>query len=261
LKDKLEYGANFEEIKRNCRMLGTGAESVVVFTNNKAIKLGSNLINEFNCLNRLIDSKNVIQLKSEKIITLPYDTLKMGLKLEYIQGKSLDYIIKEEGYLDYNRSLKYAYHIHNGLIELRSANIFHHRDIRPANIMIEDTTETAKIIDLGIATMNKRNRPKKNRRYGGLNDLISLGQIIYKMATGLNLFDKSNTMEKTIYAWKINDQRNKIYFDSTRTLLKKYLNKVDENITDSNTAKIIKMCLTATEKSHNLIREKLFPYR
>ena len=77
--------------------------------------------------------------------------------------------------------------------------------------MIDYENDKAVIIDLGIATTKKGAQPLDNRRYGGVNDLVSLGQIIYKMYTGEHLFAESESMETTIYAQELNDHRDWIY--------------------------------------------------
>src|SRR3989338_11183576 len=68
-----------------------------------------------------------------------------AIGIEYIQGRSLQQIIREAGCLPAEQSFHYAKGIFNGLIELREAGILHHRDIRPANIMIDEERDRAVI--------------------------------------------------------------------------------------------------------------------
>ncbi len=82
--------------------------------------------------------------------------------------------------------------------------------------MVDETKDRAVIIDLGIATTDPLAPPKNNRRYGGPNDLVSLGQIMYKMATGKHLFAKSKSMEKTVYAEQLKDHRDWVYEEPRR---------------------------------------------
>jgi hypothetical protein len=176
---------------------------------------------------------------------LPY------LKLEYIEGNSLEHILKQQGKLPEDKVLRYSMGILNGLIELRQAGIWHHRDIRPANIMIDYEKDRAVIIDLGMATTDKKENPEEyqwyNRRYGGPNDLVSLGQVIYYMATGKHIFAKSKSMTRTFsdISDEINDYRTKVYADESGELLKKHLKQVDDNIEDGRIRELIKACLTA----------------
>ena len=180
--------------------------------------------------------ENVVKVKSRVRDTIAFE-------LEYIQGKTLHKVIEEQGKLSPEKVLRYASGIMNGLIEMRQAGIWYHRDIRPANIMIDEDNDKAVIIDLGIATQDRHAPPKDNRRYGGFNDLISLGQVMYKMATGKHLFAKSQSMERTIYADQLKDHRDEVYANPEK--LGYYLRKVDKNIEDERVKELIKECLTA----------------
>ena len=74
--------------------------------------------------------------------------------MEYIQGRSLDEILKQEGHLplpkvvaistQIGQALAYA-HTHQPLVV--------HRDIKPHNIMIEDGTGRVVVMDFGIAKL------------------------------------------------------------------------------------------------------------
>ena len=177
------------------------------------------------------------------------------IELEYIKGKSLEESINNNS-ANKQKILKYSANILNGLQELRQAGIYQHRDIRPANIMIDEENDRAVIIDLGIATTNPLAPPKDNRRYGGPNDLISLGQVVYKMATGEHIFAESESMERTVYADQLKDHRDWIYEDDER--LEPYLRKVEEIVEDEKIAGIIKLCLTAkgTEEDYQRLEER-----
>lgn len=179
----------------------------------------------------------------------------LPLKLDYISGNSLADVIREQN-LSNNQILIYTNNILNGLIELDTAGIKYHRDLRPANIMIDNKQDKAIIIDLGIATTDENALPKDNRRYGGPNDLVSLGQIVYKMATGSHLFLDSESMERTIYADSIKDARDKIYEDNNS--LEYYLEKVNTNVKNDKLCTLIKDCITANAGDIYKIKEKYF---
>ncbi|GAJ23856.1 unnamed protein product, partial [marine sediment metagenome] len=101
--------------------------------------------------------------------------------------------------------------------------------------------------------------PKHNRRYGGVNDIVSLGQIIYKMVTGEHIFTESKSMEGTIFADALKDCRDEIYNDKTGELLRKYLVEVDSKVEDETLRDLIKACLTAKnhhyKKIHRMFQE------
>ncbi|MBU1030738.1 MAG: phosphotransferase, partial [Nanoarchaeota archaeon] len=114
----------------------------------------------------------------------------------------------------------------------------YHRDLHDRNIMIDEENDKAIIIDLGTATTNPNISNPQNRLYGGNNDLISLGQLMYKMATGHNLFNEENGQsQQSPTKNHIKTEREKAY--ETKETLQPYLNKVKENIQESNLAKLI----------------------
>jgi len=110
------------------------------------------------------------------------------LNLEYIKGHSLNEEMNKKGKLPHDQVLRYGRQILNGLTELRNADV-HHRDIHPGNIIIDEYLDRAIIIDLGHSTSGD-DALEGNKLFGGNNDLISLGQLMYKMATGDNLFNE-----------------------------------------------------------------------
>ena len=132
--------------------------------------------------------------------------------------------------------------------------------------MIDEVKDRAVIIDLGISTdltyyQNETTIGDKNRRYGGENDLQSLGQIMYKMATGKHLFNSSINISTHLVPDKIKAEREFIYTNGS--LLESRLNQVGERITDKTLAEIIRICLTAkgSDEDYKLIRQRFNEYR
>ena len=82
-----------------------------------------------------------------------------------------------------------------------------------------------------------------NRRYGGKNDLHSLGQILYRMVAGKHFFNP--TVDKPTFTIpdEIKAERERTYADPQK--LEKRLQQVKKNITDVQLAGIIRTCLTA----------------
>ncbi|MFH1064315.1 MAG: hypothetical protein V1729_04505 [Candidatus Woesearchaeota archaeon] len=225
----------------NFSYVGCGSDAIIILDRRfkKALKFCSDPEKEHSLISRLRKTqKNVIHAENLE------DQAFAPIEVEYIDGESLEMMIDRENKLHPDRVKQYAADILNGLIELRSAGIYQHRDIRPANIMIDETNDRAIIIDLGIATTDPYAPPKDNRRYGGPNDLTSLGQVMYKMATGDHLFAKSKSMERASQADRLKDHRDWVYEKDSR--LRFYLTKVYKNIEDGNLCDAITFCLKAS---------------
>jgi eukaryotic-like serine/threonine-protein kinase len=73
--------------------------------------------------------------------------------MEFVDGKSLDKVVRRSGRLDPLTALKMTALIAAGLEAINQQNLVH-RDIKPSNIMVSlhgDNIANAKIIDLGLA--------------------------------------------------------------------------------------------------------------
>lgn len=148
--------------------------------------------------------------------------------MEFIDGNTLKYYIKENGAMELDTVLDYATQIALGL---QHAHINHviHRDIKPHNILITKDNR-AKVTDFGIAIAATSSTltnvgsvigsvhyfsPEQAR--GGYtdekSDLYSLGIVMYEMATGRLPFEAENplsvalkqTQEEPIPPRKINE--------------------------------------------------------
>lgn len=118
-------------------------------------------------LTRIADSDAIQRFKNEAINTSLLDhpnivkTLSFGvaknqqpfLLLEYLEGKSLAEIIKQQGSLDYRRFRNIFLPVLSALETAHKKDIVH-RDIKPGNIMLchdEFGKEQVKLVDFGIA--------------------------------------------------------------------------------------------------------------
>lgn len=159
-----------------------------------------------------------------------------------LEGETLETVLNKKSKLPYEKCTRYSRDILNGILELRNAGIYH-RDLHPKNIIVAekvdvDVPERAIIIDLGEATDNPNEIYQGNRAYGGNNDLISLGQLMYKMATGQNLFNES--LDFTCYSAVkdgVKTVREEVYDNPQKK--DEYLSKVRENIEDRELSEII----------------------
>src|SRR6476620_5363499 len=73
--------------------------------------------------------------------------------MEFVEGETLENLIKRSGRLEVKLALEIATQVAAGLVAVHKQQLVH-RDIKPSNIMVslEDTgAVTAKIIDLGLA--------------------------------------------------------------------------------------------------------------
>src|SRR5271157_177543 len=73
--------------------------------------------------------------------------------MEFVEGETLEKLIKRSGRLEVKLALEIATQVAAGLAAVHEQNLVH-RDIKPTNIMVslkEEQSVTAKIIDLGLA--------------------------------------------------------------------------------------------------------------
>jgi serine/threonine protein kinase len=279
--------ANYMHKYRNTNItyLSTGSEAVIVFDNETkiALKFALAIGAEYNIAKKIINGKNklpknvfkcLLNSELENITSNKEDDIreirlngKMFIPMEYIKGNSLEQAIVQKGNLEPIKIYKYSAGIMNGLIEMRTARVFYHRDIRPANIMIDEENDRAVIVDLGIATTDKSALSKDNRRFGSVkgkiaNDLVSLGQVMYYMATGKHIFEQSESMTRTFsdVAEEIEDYRTKVYSDETGELLKEHLKQVDSEIADEKLRELTIACLTAKHYQYNKINKMFKEY-
>ncbi len=131
--------------------------------------------------------------------------------MEYVEGETLEHLIKRSGRLDVHLALEIAAQIASGLAAVHKQNLVH-RDIKPTNIMVhseEGIGVTAKIIDLGLAKAINESRSEvpittsgvfagtpefaSPEQFAGIgldirSDLYSLGVTLWEMLAGQTPF-------------------------------------------------------------------------
>ena len=71
------------------------------------------------------------------------------LVMEYVEGRDLQHIVKEDGPLDYAAAAEYIRQAAEGLAHAHQAGLIH-RDVKPANLLV-DQKNVVKVLDLGLA--------------------------------------------------------------------------------------------------------------
>ncbi len=224
-------------------LITTGSDALILLDQRRqrVYKASDVIYKEAELLEHLLDNTDLTHIVSFQELRHVGNVEVM--QLEYIQGKTLEQLLdKEKNVLSNEKTLRYGKGVFEGLQELRSCHIYH-RDLWLGNIIIEEQRDEAIIIDLGIATNDPQADPLHNRRYGGENDLQSLGQIMYKMATGHHLFN--TTIDKSTHRipLKIKKERERSY--QSPLSIEQRLHQIEENISDGTIKEIIKMCILA----------------
>jgi serine/threonine protein kinase len=131
--------------------------------------------------------------------------------MEFVEGKTLENLIKRSGRLEAKLALEIATQVTAGLAAIHKQKLVH-RDIKPSNIMVsveEGSTVTSKIIDLGLAKPAPDASAEaaistpgafvgtpefaSPEQFAGVgvdirSDLYSLGVVLWEMVTGHVMF-------------------------------------------------------------------------
>jgi serine/threonine protein kinase len=216
-----------------------GKNSVCFFdpVKNKIYKAAPNLKDEIKLLEKISSSKYLVNLESVVDDEHGIDVL----SFEYIKGPTLDEFIKKNGKLKSHKVIKYGNDILNGLLDLQKYGIYHHCDIRVANLILDTEKDIVKILDLGIAKTDRfaiieyTSATYGSPRGKKPNDIISLSQVLYFLATSQHLFTESKSNTSTQIRFDIQDERERVYNSPLNEKgipieLLPYLDKVDRDI-------------------------------
>lgn len=132
------------------------------------------------------------------------------LVMPLLAGESLAQRIKTQGTLELKEILRIGMQAADGLAAAHGQGLIH-RDVKPANILLEKGVERAVLTDFGLAraaddvSMTRLGvvagtpeymSPEQARgeALDGRSDLFSLGCVLYEMATGVSPFRADSTM-------------------------------------------------------------------
>ena len=125
--------------------------------------------------------------------------------MEYVEGGSLNDIVKEHGVLSESVAVKYIKDVALALAHIHEENI-NHLDVKPGNIMVRTKGDTAILIDFGLSKhyddagdqtsstpvgISNGYAPMEQYNVGGVSsfspatDIYSLGATLYYLVTGV----------------------------------------------------------------------------
>ncbi len=128
--------------------------------------------------------------------------------MQFVKGKSVQELLDQKGPLPVREAVRIAAAVASGLAAAHATGLIH-RDIKPGNILIEQTTNRVLITDFGLARLNEDVKitqtgfvagtplymsPEQARgdQLNALTDLFSLGGVMYAMLTGSPPFSGSS---------------------------------------------------------------------
>jgi serine/threonine protein kinase len=262
-------------------LLATGTSGTILMNHqSKLVRKFANLddmINEYKLLDKIYlhhkdHTPNIIVHHINTQLAVPKrETCESLCKLypaqvfidfDYINGQTVYQAMRQNVIGDAD-ACAYGKDILNGLSAMKAAGIPYHNDLGPHNVMLDYDKHRAIIIDLGVAGKKKDPTRIYNVRFGGDNDLVSLGQMMYYMATGKHIFLNSpvKNIDLSDVVKEIGANRDAAYSDATGKVLEDYFTRVDSDIKDSSLSGIIKACLKAGPDDHDKIMKMFEDYK
>lgn len=226
-KDSL-LGTTLEGRFRIDEVIGTGGMSVVY----RATQLAVNRSVAIKTIRMQLDTKPIYRerfqreiaslcaLNHPNVVTV-YDCLigaddQPYVVMDYLRGRSLETLIKEDGPLDAERFARISVQVCSALDHAHKKGIVH-RDLKPGNVvLIDDEMDFVKVVDFGLAKLGQESRkltqsgelwgsppymsPEQCMGKSGdeRSDIYSLGAVMYEMLTGKDPFFDAVTVFELI---------------------------------------------------------------
>jgi hypothetical protein len=164
-----------------------------------------------------LEARASAQLNHQSIVTV-FDAGEQNgfpwIAFEFVDGESLEDLLKREQLIDTESVRSILFDIGSALKVAHNAKIVH-RDVKPANILIEKKSGIAKLSDFGVIKAPFSMATQEGMTLGSpgymspeqidgtgvdcRSDLFSLGIIYYQMVTGVHPFIRE-TLQQTLYA-------------------------------------------------------------
>jgi serine/threonine protein kinase len=141
----------------------------------------------------------------------------IGLVMEYVEGTSLEELLREGGAMDFDEAMDLFGQILSGVAAAHMAGVLH-RDLKPSNVLLaaDGDAVVAKVADFGIAKLASEEATLKATQSGTpmgtpgymapeqitdsaiadqRSDVFALGAILYEMLSGQRAFRGANLRE------------------------------------------------------------------
>jgi len=176
------------------------------------------------CLERFHREARAVATLDHPNIVRAYDIDNEGplhfLVMEYVDGSSLQQVVKRSGRMDILRACHYMYQAALGLQHAHEVGLVH-RDIKPGNLLL-DRTGTLKILDMGLALFFHDEQDELTKQHDSKSvlgtaaylapeqaidshgvdiraDIYSLGVTFYFLLTGQSPFEGGSIAQKLIW--------------------------------------------------------------
>jgi serine/threonine protein kinase len=147
--------------------------------------------------------------------------------MQFVKGRSLQELLDSENPITIREAVRIAAAIAAGLAAAHSNGLIH-RDIKPGNILIEQTTGRVLLTDFGLARLNEDVKITQTGYVAGTplymspeqargdtldfhTDMFSLGGVLYAMLTGMPPFQGSSPF---VVLKHVTDRRHRPIHDS-----------------------------------------------
>lgn len=203
-------------------------------------------------INKLLSHPNIVKLIDYNLDdNLPY------IAFEYVEGKSLDKILKEKKKLNIYETINIWMQLLEALDYAHQKGIVH-RDLKPENILLKLTsdnleTATVKITDFGISKIINKTlnitqdfvgtpwymSPEqiKGQKVDQRSDIYSLGIIIFQLLTGKLPFGESDNIYAVFKAHMLDNPVDSHILEGNTTYIPKDIEKIIRKMLEKNPKK------------------------